>query len=569
MFSKNNKKMIIQKKQEKVNYYGIKKFNVGTASVLIAAGFAFLGGGNALASNDTAVNSANEPASETAATTTAKEETPASTVAKANKANLSAAIARVQNAIAKAAVTEKTASAIEEGKAELANAQALEASETATQGEVDKATVALKNRAFVLESMPKATADKKEEKVNKNQDSRNGQAIPGNGESGFREASANTTVTNDVITPTTPAQPTAKDIIGSTSTVSRENFTGWDTYTMPFGSHHDGEGDIGVNTPEKKADAADLEFRVFSDQRAGTRPSPGPSNWTYDGKESDVKARIDYGLKLPAEEVQKIIEEAPLWRGKIRYDGSRIQSAPASTYFGSGPYEYLLSSIYKIGYEQGIDKVYVKDASKRIEVTEKAKAAGWTVSDFIVSNMPGGLVYDKQSDSIQGVVTHSSPFNYQQLKASVTFKNTITGKSVTVLLDNHRYGGTAWKDTTPPELKIDDTVKEGKVGENLVAPVEYKDAGASHAGAPNGRNISYNLTDENGTPLNRTATIRDTVGRAVVGVSGTNITGTTGAGAGNPTELTGNDTKIPGVGFTIASNDMSDNNPNGFKGTPT
>ena len=144
MYSKNNKKMNDQKQLEKVNQYGIKKFNVGTASVLVAAGFAFLGGGNALASNDTAVNNANEPASETAATTPAKEETPAPTVAKANKANLSAAIARVQNAIAKAGVTEKTASAIEEGKAELANAQALEASETATQGEVDKATVALK-----------------------------------------------------------------------------------------------------------------------------------------------------------------------------------------------------------------------------------------------------------------------------------------------------------------------------------------------------------------------------------------------------------------------------------------
>ena len=185
MYSKNNKKMNEQKQLEKVNQYGIKKFNVGTASVLVAAGFAFLGGGNALANNDTAVNNANEP-STPAATATAKEETPAPTVEKANKANLSAAIARVQNAIAKADVTEKTASAIEEGKAELANAQALEASETATQGEVDKATVALKNRAFVLESMPKATADKKEEKVNKNQDSRNGQAIPGQGESGFR-----------------------------------------------------------------------------------------------------------------------------------------------------------------------------------------------------------------------------------------------------------------------------------------------------------------------------------------------------------------------------------------------
>ena len=200
MHSKNNKKMNDQKQLEKVNQYGIKKFNVGTASVLVAAGFAFLGGGNALASNDTAVNNANEPASETAATTPAKEETPAPTVAKANKANLSAAIARVQNAIAKATVTEKTASAIEEGKAELASAQALEASETATQGEVDKATVALKNRAFVLESMPKATADKKEEKVNKNQDSRNGQSIPGQGESGFRDAATATGYKNDINT---------------------------------------------------------------------------------------------------------------------------------------------------------------------------------------------------------------------------------------------------------------------------------------------------------------------------------------------------------------------------------
>ena len=199
-----------QKQLEKVNQYGIKKFNVGTASVLVAAGFAFLGGGNALASDDTAVNNANESATSTAATATAKEETPAPTVAKANKANLSAAIARVQNAIAKAAVTEKTASAIEEGKAELANAQALEASETATQGDVDKATVALKNRAFVLESMPKATAEKKEEKENKNQDSRNGQAIPGQGESGFRDAAA----TANPIIPATEG-PTNNNKLGS------------------------------------------------------------------------------------------------------------------------------------------------------------------------------------------------------------------------------------------------------------------------------------------------------------------------------------------------------------------
>ena len=562
--------------------YGIRKFTVGVASVAISAGLAVLGGVNVQAAEEPNVNAnATNPTTETTVKpTTAVENASVENkenklvVEKVDKSSLNDAIARLESALEKAESTEKTASAIESAKEELANAKAVAANEAATKEEVAKATSAVNGKAFVVESMPKATADKKEEKENKNQDLRNGQAIPGNGESGFREAAgttsetSNTTVTNDVITPTTPAKPTAKDIVGDTSTVSRENFTGWDTYTMPFGSHHPGEGDLGVNTPEKKADAEGLEFRVFSDQRAGTRPSPGPSNYTYLGKENDVKARIDYGLKLPAEEVQKLIEEAVLWRGKMRYDGSRIQSAAASTYFGSGPYEYLISSIYKLGYEQGIDKVYIKDVSKRIEVTEKAKAAGWTVSDFTVYNFPGAT-YDKQTDSVQGVLTHNTPFNYQQLRTRVTFKNTITGKTVTLPLDDHRFGGVAWKDTTPPKIGINDTVKEGKVGENLVVPVEYRDAGGSHAGAPNGRNIPYNLTDENGTPLNRTITIRDTVSRAIVGVSGENITGTTGSGAGNPTELTGNDTKIPGVGFTIASNDMTDSNPNGFKGTPT
>ena len=585
---------------QKVQRFSIRKYSFGAASVAVAAYMMFGGAatvhadvtpsttpatneqvnpnaGNQadsskpVASTETSTSTVVAPATEQLATP-APEVEPAETP-KADTSKLEAAIARIEAALGKAGLTEKTASAIEAAKAELAKAQALLSNDKATQAEVDYSTSSLKNRAFVLESMPKASTDKKE---NKNQDPRNGQAIPGQGESGFREAAGtpsgttNTTVTNDVITPTNPAQPTAKDIIGSTSTVSRENFTGWDTYTMPFGSSHPGQGDLGVNTPEKKRDAADLEFRVFSDQRAGTRLSPGPSNWTYEGKASDIKARIDYGLKLPAKEVQKIIEEAELWRGKMRYNGSLIQSAPASTYYGSGPYEYLLSSIYKLGYEQGIDKVYIKDVRKRIEVTEAAKNAGWTVSDFNVFNFPNGLFYDKATDSVQGVVTHRSPFNYQQVKARVTFKNTITGKSVTIPLDDHRFAGTAWKDGTPPTLEINEAIKEGKVGEALTVPVEYKDAGASHAGVPNDRSVTYNLTDENGTPIGRTTTIKETVGRAILGVSGANITGTIGGkDAEIPTELTGNETKIPGVGFTIASADMTENNPNGFKGTPT
>lgn len=104
MYSKNNKKMIIQKEQEKINYYGIKKFNAGTASVLIAAGFAFLGGGSALASNDAPVTITNTETVNNNVTAT-KEEVSTTTPEKANKTNLSAAIARVQEAITNARVT--------------------------------------------------------------------------------------------------------------------------------------------------------------------------------------------------------------------------------------------------------------------------------------------------------------------------------------------------------------------------------------------------------------------------------------------------------------------------------
>ena len=609
-----------QSQVEKFTRYSIRKVSFGAASVAVATGLFFLGGGSVQAAEQltntehTEVQNLNDKPSEPSkevtgqGTATAKEpdgqktnsvkdsvtdtqasevETPEVVTEKVavNTASLEDLVAKAESRLSQLTESKRTKSFIDDTKLLVNKAKELLNDDTKTQAKVDALAKQLSSSLSVLNSIKSDATE--EEKVNKNQDPRNGQAIPGKGESGFRgdtatndatgtssndaaATSTTTTGTSDTITPTNPAQPTAKDIIGSTSTVSRENFTGWDTYTMPFGSRHPGQGDLGVNTPEKIADAADLEFRVFSDQRAGTRPSPGPSNWTYDGKESDVKARIDYGLKLPAEEVQKIIEEAPLWRGKLRYNGTTISSLVASTYYGSGPYEYLLSSIYKLGYEQGIDKVYIKDVRKRIEVTEAAKKAGWTVSDFNVSNFPNGLFYDKATDSVQGVVTHRSPFNYQQLRTRVTFKNTITGKSVTVPLDDHRFGGTAWKDGTPPTLEINDVIKEGKVGEALTVPVEYRDAGASHAGVPNDRSVTYNLTDENGTPIGRTTTIKETVGRAILGVSGANITGTIGGkDAEIPTELTGNETKIPGVGFIIASADMTENNPNGFKGTPT
>ena len=176
--------------------YSIRKFSVGVASVAIASGLAVLGGVNVQAAEEVTTKT---PATEEVATANANKENKENkenkvVAEKANKANLSSAISRLEAAIEKAASNDKTASTIEAAKAELANAKTLVANETATQADVDKAAKELNNKAFVVESMPKATADKKEEKENKNQDSRNGQAIPGQGESGFR--AVDTTVAN-------------------------------------------------------------------------------------------------------------------------------------------------------------------------------------------------------------------------------------------------------------------------------------------------------------------------------------------------------------------------------------
>ena len=66
MFSRNNIKMNSTKQSEKINQYGIKKFNAGTASVLIASGFLFLGG---------SAQAAETTKQETPVETTAKDKT--------------------------------------------------------------------------------------------------------------------------------------------------------------------------------------------------------------------------------------------------------------------------------------------------------------------------------------------------------------------------------------------------------------------------------------------------------------------------------------------------------------
>ena len=531
MFSKNNKKMIIQKEQEKINYYGIKKFNAGTASVLIAAGFAFLGGGSALASNDTAVNATSETENNNLVTAN-KDEVSTTTPVKVNKTNLSAAIARVQEAISNAGVTEKTASAIEDAKAELATAQVLEASEVATQAEVNKVTVELKNKAFVLESMKKATAKEEdkptEEKVNKNQDPRNGQAIPGKGESGFRADKFIVDKSNSPQLPDTTTTGTDK----FTFVALPENDSARNSGAIARG---DGRaGDIIVKGTG--AAPTDLEIEMYSSQRTGQAENPVAMS-TEGGRPVTSPGRMDYPLS--PESVKKLSEEAPLWVGKLKPDGNTISTNPATVFGSSGGYEFLATEIYKMGYEQGVDRAYIPNISNRFAVTDKAKEAGWKIKSISPTNLPSGLIYDKESDSIQGRVISSVQNGVQDLRFTVEAENEKTHQIVSMEFRNLRSGWIAWQDSKPPKLEVSDDAYETQVGKNVNIDIAYKDdAGSNFSGSR--RQVNYKLAS------GKVVTIPNQQFRqAVSGLAGYATTSKAG-------ELDGTKTSIPGISYSLS-----------------
>ena len=187
MFSKNNTKMNNKKQYEKVNHYGIKKFNAGIASVLIASAFMFLGG--AAQAADTNVQETTVAVTEKAATTTEEkveapkaevkeettekaEETKAekTTVKEVNKTVLQAKISQLDNlfvSLAGQELSETKQAQTVSAATELNKAKDLAASTSVTQEQVDAQVAALEtaiNNLNKVEKTAEKAADKKEEK---------------------------------------------------------------------------------------------------------------------------------------------------------------------------------------------------------------------------------------------------------------------------------------------------------------------------------------------------------------------------------------------------------------------
>ena len=552
-----------QSQVEKFTRYSIRKVSFGAASVAVATGLFFLGGGSVQAAeqltntehtevqNPQNVNEKSpEPSKEVAGqgSATAKEadgqnntsvkesaadkqnsevKNPNVEAEKVtiNTASLEDLVAKVESRLSQLTEDKKTKSVIEDAKNLVNKAKELLNDDTKTQEKVDAQAKQLSSSLVILNSIKSETT---EEKVNKNQDPRNGQAIPGNGESGFR---ADTFIVNE----------------SNTTTVPDTTTTGTDKFTFVAIPENDSRrnnkviaiadgnaGDIEVkgtgNAP------TDLEIEMYSSQRTGKQENPVAMS-TVNGQPVTSPGRMDYPLSK--EQVQKLQEEAKLWRNKLKPDGNSISNNPATVFGSSGAYEFLATEIYKMGYEQGVDRAYIPNISNRFAVTDKAKEAGWKIKSISPTNLPSGLIYDKESDSIQGRVVSNVQNGVQDLRFTVEAENEKTHQIVSMEFRNLRSGWIAWQDSKPPKLEVSDDAYETQVGKNVNIDIAYKDdAGSNFSGSR--RRVNYKLASGKVVDIPN-----QNFRQAISGLAGYATTKQAG-------ELDGTKTSIPGISYSLS-----------------
>ena len=208
-----------QSQVEKFTRYSIRKVSFGAASVAVATGLFFLGGGSVQAAeqatnpetrevqNAQSVNdkssesrevagqaSATDKATDGQQTSSAKKsatntqaspvETPTVVTEKVaiNTASLEDLVAKVESRLSQLTEGKKTKSVIDDAKNLVNKAKELLNDDTKTQAKVNALAKQLSSNLVILNSIKSEAT-----KVNKNQDPRNGQAILGKGESGFRD----------------------------------------------------------------------------------------------------------------------------------------------------------------------------------------------------------------------------------------------------------------------------------------------------------------------------------------------------------------------------------------------
>ncbi len=347
-----------QSQVEKFTRYSIRKVSFGAASVAVATGLFFLGGGSVQAAeqltnsehtevqrSQNLTDKSSEPSKEvtgqesatdkeadgqnntsvkesTTDNQTSEVETPNVVAEKVtiNTAALEDLVAKAESRLSQLTEGKKTKSVIDDAKNLVNKAKELLNDDTKTQAKVDALAKQLSSSLVILNSIKSEITE--EEKVNKNQDPRNGQAIPGNGESGFRA------------TPTGVGEQAAE---GPTSNNKRG--VGANPVDNVISSLKNQFGDIDFNTPDVEIKSATVENQ-YSRNNSYT-PDPEPvklGKITYNWKEKRIENEID-GWKIEGTNnyVTAIKPEAPTEVADDRPAG--FDPKPSKVYDNNGSIE--------------------------------------------------------------------------------------------------------------------------------------------------------------------------------------------------------------------------------------
>ena len=177
-------------------------------------------------------------------------------------------------------------------------------------------------------------------------------------------------------------------------------------------------------------------------------------------------ARTD--LPLSKTEAQKLGREAAMWNNKLRASGQNNNKNP---YGSGGGYEYLATEIYGYTYEQGNHYVYLKDVTKRFDLNDEAKAAGYTIKSVTPLNLPPGLGYNAATDTVEGYVGASIQNGVYDFRYELTVAKGDTEQKV--FFRDLQAGWIGWQDSTAPRIQGSSTMVT--IGEDVSHELQYVD----------------------------------------------------------------------------------------------
>ena len=546
MVGKNNQYLKNTKEGTKVESYSIKKFKVGTASVVIGASI-FLGAGaiaqasEEVSNNTTADNTTNagekaeapKAVEKAAKVENTKESVAAAVAAKvgaetpkteakaetkaADKTALKASIDSLEQKLS--SVKNADEAVVKAAREELAKAKAVFAKADATQEEVDSQVAALKVlNSTVVESNVKVTAEKEETKKAeakaKSEEKQTAEVKEAKKEltQVTSEAEVTNVLANEAIRKNEvkiEAKPAvekavakneevikvANELLGNDETTKEQIAKSLEELSNSIkavyaelesaGVRRDGRYGVALSANEgytlsstelrkengefatatgktyKELDG-NPAYRIYvkgfqsenTEVVAKNNPQPGTG------------ARTD--LPLSKTEAQKLGREAAMWNNKLRASG---QNNNTNSYGSGGAYEYLATEIYGYTYEQGNHYVYLKDVTKRFDLNDEAKAAGYTIKSVTPSNLPPGLGYNAATDTVEGYVGANIQNGVYDFRYELTVAKGDTEQKV--FFRDLQAGWIGWQDSTAPRIQGSSTMVT--IGEDVSHELKYVD----------------------------------------------------------------------------------------------